>query len=176
MGIATKKGDDGYTSLCDGSRISKAHLRIEFGGMIDELCSFLGLSKSLIRNKKIRNNIESIQRDLFVIGTESASRSPILKKLRRRINARDVERLDRLIDQLEDKKKFNRCFYLPGENLVSATLDIARVVARRVECCAVRLKAKGILKNQHILAYLNRASDLLYLLARASERKPRRLK
>ena len=81
MAVTTKTGDKGRTSLLFGGRVSKDHIRIEFYGPLDELCSYLGLAKAQLRKKKERDVLESVQRDLFVIGAELATKTQYLKKL-----------------------------------------------------------------------------------------------
>jgi len=177
MSIITKKGDKGMTSLYYGEQISKDDPRVETYGTLDELCSFLGLSKSLIKDQKNKKLIEAIQRDLFVIGAELATKRTSLGKLEKRIDKSYIDRLEKIIEGLEKKRAFKECcFYLPGENLVSGALDISRTVARRAERLVVTLKRKGKLSNNFILIYLNRLSDLLYLLARAYGKNHRKLK
>jgi len=177
MSITTKKGDKGITSLYSGEKVSKDDLRVETYGTLDELCSFLGLSKSLIKERKLKKLIQSIQQDLFVMGAELATKPTFFSKLKKRIGKGYVDRLEKIISGLEKKKTFEECcFYLPGENLNSSVLDIARTVTRRAERLVVTLKRKGILLNDFILIYLNRLSDLLYLLARGYGKNHRKLK
>ncbi len=177
MSITTKTGDKGKTSLYQGGRVSKDNLRVELCGGVDELCSYLGLAKSLLKPKKVKNIIESIQKDLFIIGSEIASETKFLKKLKNKINKADVNRLEKIIKELEAKNKVrSRCFYLPGQNAVSAALDISRTITRRIERRITTSLRKKIIKNNYILIYLNRASDLLFLLARSQEKNPRKLK
>ena len=167
MGIVTKKGDKGKTSLYQGKRVSKDHIRIEACGTLDELSSYLGLAKSMIGNKKIGNIIESIQKDLFILGSELASGDKVLNKLKRRINSSFIDCLNKAILDLEKKKGLKiRCFQLSGASSVSSVLDISRTIARRLERRVVALGRKKLLNNKCILVYLNRLSDLLYLLAR----------
>jgi len=176
MSIVTKTGDKGTTSLYFGGRIRKDDPRVEFYGTIDEACSFLGMSKNLIKDKKVKKLIEEIQRDLFVIGAEAATKYRFVKKLKKRISGSYVKRLEGIIKDLEGKNMFKECcFYIPGEDLLSSTLDVTRTVVRRAERKAVTLRNKKILRNQYILIYLNRLSDLLYLLSRAYEKKHRKL-
>lgn len=172
MPITTKTGDKGTTSLYHGGRVSKDDQRVCTYGSLDELCAYLGFAKSLLKDRKIKNIIEAIQRELFIIGAEIATKSSCLNKLEKRIDNRYVQRLEGLIYELEDKRTFKECcFYLPGTNPLSSSLDIARTVARRVERMAVSLKREKLLKNSYILVYLNRLSDVLYLLARMYEGK-----
>ncbi len=151
--------------------MAKDSPRVEFEGCLDELCSFLGVCKSLVKSASVKKRLESIQKDLFVIGAEVATASRFLKKLSRRVSKADNERLQKLIEEIEAKRRpHDRAFILPGENLVSSVLDVSRTIARRAERRAVSLTTKNILKNPYILIYLNRLSDLLYLLARKCER------
>jgi len=170
--IVTKGGDKGITSLCYGRRVNKDHIRIESCGALDELGAYLSLSKSLIKNKKAENVIESVQRDLFVIGREVVSESRFLNKLPKRIDNSCIERLEKIIKELEKKNGRKKgCFYLFGQNLLSSTLNVARTVARRAERRIVTLQKRKFLNNSHILTYINRLSDLLYLLAKSESTK-----
>jgi cob(I)alamin adenosyltransferase len=172
MSIVTKRGDKGKTSLFLGGMVAKDNPRVEFEGVLDELCSFIGLAKSLVKNKIIKKTLEELQKDLFIIGAEAATFSAYLSRLSRRIGKNDNECLEMLIEDMESKRKpKERCFILPGENHVSGVLDVCRTIARRAERRAVSLTKKRILKNPYILIYLNRLSDLLYLLARRCEKE-----
>ncbi|OGL46831.1 MAG: ATP:cob(I)alamin adenosyltransferase [Candidatus Schekmanbacteria bacterium RBG_16_38_11] len=176
MSIVTKKGDKGMTSLYWGGRIRKDHIRVETYGTLDELCTFLGLAKSLIKERETKKILESVQKDLFIIGSEIAAKPKYVGKLEYRIDSSYVKRLEESIKDLEERIKFEGCcFLLPGENFISATLDIARTITRRAERRIVTLKNKKIFKNPYILPYMNRLSDLLYLLARCYEKKHRKL-
>lgn len=175
MAITTRKGDKGFTYLYWGGKVSKDNIRVEACGTLDELCSFLGLAKSLISEKRNKKLIESIQKDLFVIGAEIATKAPFLGKLEKRICNADVQRLDKVLSSLEKTRTFDECcFYLPG-NVISSSLDIARTVCRRAERRIVTMKQKGLLLNKSVAIYLNRLSDLLYLLVRSYEKKHVRL-
>jgi len=170
MGIVTKKGDKGKTSLYQGKPVSKDHIRMEACGTIDELSSYLGLAKSMIKSKNIINIIESIQKDLFILATELVTEAKALKKLKRRIDSSFIDYLDKAILDLEEKKGLKiRCFQLPGASSVSSVLDISRTITRRAERRVATLGRKKLLSNKYILVYLNRLSDLLFLLARLSK-------
>jgi ATP:cob(I)alamin adenosyltransferase len=172
MGITTKTGDSGKTSLLFGKKIPKDDLRVEACGTLDELCSFLGMAKSLITERGLKSVIESIQKDLFVIGTEVAAAPKHLNKLKKRITKNSVSKMDELIGSWEVKNRSRAtCFCLPGENLVSSSFDISRTIARRAERTLVTLKRKKIVSNGDIIVYLNRLSDLLYLFARSYGQK-----
>ncbi|MEA3305234.1 MAG: cob(I)yrinic acid a,c-diamide adenosyltransferase [Candidatus Omnitrophota bacterium] len=172
MKISTKTGDNGSTSLLYGGRVGKDSLRLEVCGTLDELCSFLGLCKSLLKNRQGKDLMEKAQTALLVINSEITTETAFLGRLKRRLNEKDVNYLESIIEKLEKKyKPRQRGFLLPGENTVSAALDIARTITRRAERRVVTLKKKKIVKNDSILAYLNRLSDLLYLLTRFYEKK-----
>ncbi len=167
MSIVTKKGDKGKTSLYQGKMVSKDHIRIEACGSLDELSSHLGLVKSIANRKNIVNLIESIQKDLFILSTEVVTEIKILGKLKKRIDSSFISRLDKSILEIEEKKGLKiKGFRLPGSSPISSILDISRTIARRVERRITTLSRKKLLNNKHILVYLNRLSDLLYLLAR----------
>lgn len=170
MGIVTKRGDQGKTSLFLGGAVAKNNPRVEMDGTLDELCSFVGMSKSLIKENSVKECLESIQKDFFVIGAEVATETRYLKRLVKRIDQSDVSRLEKVIKELESKRTLRDCvFCLPGKSFLSSTLDVSRTIARRAERQTVSLMNKKLLKNRYILMYLNRLSDLLYLFARATE-------
>jgi cob(I)alamin adenosyltransferase len=171
MSIATRKGDKGFTSLCGGGRVLKNHPRIEACGTIDELCAFLGFAKSMIKQEKTKNLLTAIQQDLYVIATELSAKSVFARKLKKRIIQADVDGLEKIIAALEAKIALTRgCFYVAGENMLSAGLDVARTVARRAERVAVGLVKNNMVSSPFIIPYLNKLSDLLFLLTRAFER------
>ncbi len=166
--ITTKKGDKGRTNLYSGRRVDKDSLQVEALGSIDELNSYLGLLKAQDKRKKIKSIIENIQRDLFLIGAEVAVSTSYRKKLAKKINKKEIDKIERLIKDFEQKISLKKDFSLPGQNLASASTDIARVIARRAERRVVSLWKRKLLRNPSILIYLNRLSDLLFLLARAN--------
>lgn len=154
-----------------GGSVFKDDARVELEGALDELCSFLGLAKSMTERPPLKEGLESIQKDLFVLGAEAATKAAYLKKLARRIGAEDIRRLERSIEDLEEERRpQERVFCLPGANKVSAVLDICRTVCRRAERRSVTASKKKLIRNPAILIYLNRLSDLLYLWARACEK------
>jgi cob(I)alamin adenosyltransferase len=160
--VVTKKGDKGYTRAYSGHRLGKDDLRIEAVGTLDELNAFLGMAKSLVRDKKGKYILEKIQNDLFVMETQFSGEG--LKKINKGISAEHIIYIETEITRLEKKFRFTG-FVIPGDNLPSSVLHVARTVARRAEHEMVFLKNKGIFKSRNILVYLNRLSDLLFLLA-----------
>jgi cob(I)alamin adenosyltransferase len=176
MSVATKRGDTGETDLYLGRRVPKDHPRVEVFGSLDELCAFLGLARSLLKDKEMSGLIEMIQRELFIIGAEVGVTPRNVGKLKRRIDKSYVDRLDEALARFEKDANFEACcFYLPGENTLACSFDIARTVARRTERRMVTLRSKGMIRNPHILAYLNRLSDLLFVLSRYYEPVSRKL-
>ncbi len=160
--IVTKIGDKGYTYLYSGDKLPKDDLRLEAIGTMDELGSFLGMAKSLVEDKSGKNILERIQRDLFILETQISGLGS--KKLKRRVTSKNIQYLEQRIKELEKRFLF-KDFVLPGDNLVSSVLHVARTIARRLERRVVALRNKEKFKNKNIIVYLNRLSDLIFLLA-----------
>ncbi|HLI86137.1 MAG TPA: cob(I)yrinic acid a,c-diamide adenosyltransferase [Bryobacteraceae bacterium] len=168
MSIATKRGDGGQTSLPGGARVSKAHPRVECYGTIDELISQLGLARALAGDAEVNEWTRHIQRELFkvgsAIGTAPGSRQPAPP-----VTAEMIAALDGEIKRLEALPGILSDWSVPGELAGSAAFDVARTVCRRVERLAVALYESGDLTDSQILVYLNRLSDVLWLVGRALE-------
>ncbi|MFA5085102.1 MAG: cob(I)yrinic acid a,c-diamide adenosyltransferase [Candidatus Omnitrophota bacterium] len=172
MGIATKTGDKGKTSLYCGKRVDKDDIRVEICGAIDEVSSFLGMAKNVSKDKNTKKVVHSVQKDLILLGAEVATSAAGSYKIKKKIGAGSICILEREIDCLEGKCNIKiRSFCIPGAGAASSALDVARTVTRRAERRSVTLQKKGMIKNPNIVIYLNRLSDLLYLLARANEKK-----
>ena len=171
MGIVTKKGDKGKTFLYGGARVYKDDIVIEACGCLDELVSFIGLSKSLVKDKKIKGALEEIQKDLFVIGSEVSAGPKSGKKLKIIIAKSYINRLDDEIKEFESEKVFDeKGFCLSGKDSCSSSLDLSRAIARKLERRLVTLKRKKLFNNENALVYINRLSDYLFLLARYVEK------
>lgn len=168
MSIATRKGDDGTTKLIYGERVSKADLQVEAYGTIDELNSFLGLARAHCDDEETCQVLERLQRETFIVGAELATPAEHREKLKSRVSAEMTTAIDALIEQIETIPGLLDDWALPGATLAGSTLDVARVVARRAERCAVRLVEHESL-DAEVLRYLNRLSDLLWLLGRRYE-------
>jgi cob(I)alamin adenosyltransferase len=168
MSIATKTGDGGETGLVGGMRVSKADLRVEAYGTVDELNSTLGFARSICRNPDICSAVHEIQKTLFRVGSalatppESAKASPPLA-------AEDVDRLTEMVHAIEAKEGILSDWSLPGAHAESAAFEVARTVCRRAERCIVRLMESGAGIHPHALPYINRLSDLIWLFAREIE-------
>lgn len=171
MKIYTKKGDDGKTGLLGtSSRVSKSSARVSTYGDVDELNSVLGVVRSENKNSKLDEILEKVQRDLFSIGSELATLTgPSDKRIPgfHRITISDVKRLEYDIDMAEEILSQLTTFILPGGTKVASFLHVARSVCRRVERGVVALRENDRI-NPDIQAYLNRLSDLLFVLARQS--------
>jgi cob(I)alamin adenosyltransferase len=182
--VATGKGDDGTTGLLfGGERISKDDARAEAYGTIDEAVAALGLARAELGLKRqlgvvppglagIADLVLRIQRELFVVAAELATNPTAWDRLeddRTRVSAAMVEGLDGLLRDLEAHVEMPTEFVVPGESRTSAALEVARTVLRRAERRAVALDRAGLVPGPHLLPYLNRLADLLWVLARATE-------
>src|ERR1700689_3275742 len=142
MSIATKHGDKGQTGLAGGIRISKADLRVESYGSVDELNTVLGFARSICRNEEIAAWTETIQRTLFRLGSALAT-PPESKKQPPVLSAEDVEMLTGLVHKVEATEGILSDWSLPGAHTESAAYEVARTVCRRAERNAVRLAGSG---------------------------------
>jgi cob(I)alamin adenosyltransferase len=171
MPISTKKGDRGFTGLLGGRRVPKYHLKPETYGTLDELNSFLGMARANSKDKKVRTVLFTIQNHLFIIGSELALSGGDRNFLKGEVTQKEVDWLSRLSMDFETLLKPEPGFIIYGETQISSILDVARAVSRRVERQVAKMKSKKMLHNLKILEYLNRLSDVLYLLARYEEKK-----
>ena len=172
MSITTRTGDRGWTKTLFDRPLRKDDRRVEAYGTLDELNSFLGLAKTSVRSVRVRKLIERCQRDLFIVASEVAALPRDIGKLEYRTTTGTVEWIEGEIRALERRLSLEGCcFLIPGESRSGALLDVARCVTRRAERLAVALHREGKLAERQPLVYLNRLSDLLYLLARAEEKK-----
>ena len=165
MKIYTRTGDTGDTSLFGGQRVPKDALRIEAYGTVDELNSVIGVTIAECDDEEIARILAGLQRNLFELGADLATPRPSSRKSVRRIEPRDSTSLEQTIDTLESKLKTLRSFILPGGSPLAARLHVARTVCRRAERCVVRLSRHEDI-GDGLIVYLNRLSDLLFVLAR----------
>jgi cob(I)alamin adenosyltransferase len=175
--IYTKAGDDGTTGLLYGGRISKADPATEAYGTTDEAVAVLGLARSLTEDAALADRLLSLQRQLFVVGADLASNPDERGKLQPGVSLvtdGEVDGLEKWIDELVTAHPLPNAFIVPGANPVSACLDVARSVVRRAERRVVDLREGGAEVNHAVVRYLNRLSDLLFVLARvaAGETEP----
>ena len=160
--ISTGTGDDGTTGLVGGQRVPKASLLMEAVGGVDETNDALGLAAALATRDDLRALLRSLQSDLFTLGADLASPRGVETL---RIGEAHVARVVGEEDKLEAKLPPLRHFILPGGTPTAAALQLARSISRRAERAAWRAREETPL-NPHALVYLNRLSDLLFLLAR----------
>lgn len=168
MSIATKRGDAGETGLAGGIRVSKADLRVESYGAIDELNTVLGFARSICQNREIGEWTETIQRTLFRVGSALAT-PPESKKQPPVITTEDVDMLTDLVHRIEATEGILSDWSLPGAYTESAAYEVARTVCRRAERASVRFVEAGGVIQPTILSYLNRLSDLIWLFGRLLE-------
>lgn len=182
--VATTRGDDGTTGLLyGGPRISKDDPRTEAYGTIDEAVAALGLARANLGAKRrigtlappmggLGDLILRLQRELFVVGAELATNPDAWDRLedgRTRVSAAMVADIERLLVELEAGITMPREFVVPGETITSAALELARTILRRAERRAVALQRQELLPSGHLIPYLNRLADLVWVLARAAE-------
>lgn len=167
MKIYTRTGDAGETGLFDGTRVAKSDPRVAAYGDVDELGAWLGLAAACSPGEPFAAMLERLQRDLFALGARLADpRHRIAGRVTKAaIGSDDVRRLESWIDDLEAELPPLRRFILAGGAQAGAALHVARTVCRRAERAVVGLGDAG---NAEILVYLNRLSDLLFVMARAA--------
>ncbi|MFV0536282.1 MAG: cob(I)yrinic acid a,c-diamide adenosyltransferase [Dysgonomonas sp.] len=166
MKIYTRSGDKGKTGIHGGQRVDKDDIRIEANGCLDELNSMLGVVRAYLPEKHDFDNILfSIQTEIMVVMSHVATPSDIWEKNPNKLNEEIVAFCEQLIDLYNDKLEDNRFFVLPGGNLVSSHLQLARTIARRGERRLWTLNRKDEVP-QTIMQFINRLSDLLFVMAR----------
>lgn len=164
MKIYTKTGDKGETSLFGGQRVWKDDLRIESYGTVDELNSLIGLALTETVYEEIQEVLKRIQNKLFTVGADLAT--PEDKKIHiKRVDQSFIDESEKDIDYFSSKVPELREFVLPGGTKAAALLHVCRTVCRRAERNIIALN-KSVAINGNILVYLNRLSDLFFVLAR----------
>jgi cob(I)alamin adenosyltransferase len=182
--VATTRGDDGTTGLLfGGDRIPKDDPRTEAYGTIDEAVAALGLARATLGAKRrigtlppvlggLGTLILRIQRELFVVGAELATNPAAWDRLedgRTRVSATMVAEIEAILVEAEAAIALPTEFVVPGETVTSAALELARTILRRAERRSVGLRRAGLVPGEHLIPYLNRLADLLWVLARAAE-------
>jgi cob(I)alamin adenosyltransferase len=182
--VATTKGDDGTTGLLfGGPRVAKDDPRTEAYGTVDEAVAALGLARANLGAKRrigtlpaglggLGELILRLQRELFVVGAELATTPDAWDRLedgRTRVSRAMVEDLEAILVELERHIEMPREFVVPGETPTSAALELARTILRRAERRAVGLRRDGLVPGEHLIPYVNRLADLVWVLARAAE-------
>ena len=164
MKIYTKTGDEGKTSLFDNSRVWKSDERIMSYGAIDELNSSIGIALSLELDPEIKDILIKIQNDLFIVGSDLANPDMTDKKIRTTNDM--IIFLEQKIDLLEPQLEPLTSFILPGGTLLASIIHLSRTISRRAETHVVAL-SKNEKINRDAAIYLNRLSDLMFVLARS---------
>ena len=168
MKIYTKTGDNGTTGLIGNKRVKKSNPRIATYGMVDELNAALGIVLSSKLGKDIRDLLTKIQNDLFIVGADLAN--PNLNNKSNRVTPEMVLFLEKEIDRLEEKLFPITFFILPGGDLVASQVHLARAICRRAEVSVVNLSEVDKINNE-CLVYMNRLSDLLFVVARTINKR-----
>ena len=171
--IYTKTGDDGRTGLFGGGRVGKDDPRVEAYGDVDELNAVLGMARSIDIMPRIDEVLAPVQRDLFAIGALLATPHPEKHREqleKARMTDSRIAQLEAAIDDGEAELDPLKAFILPGGTAKASTLHVARTVCRRAERSIIRLQRQAEVP-QVVIVYLNRLSDLLFVLARVANRR-----
>ncbi|TMC27701.1 MAG: cob(I)yrinic acid a,c-diamide adenosyltransferase [Chloroflexi bacterium] len=171
--VTTRTGDGGDTSLFSKDRVRKTDPRIDALGDLDEAQSAIGMARAMAPRSSLGRELLELQRGLYVAMSEVATPRLDLARLPQRIDAAALERLDRALEKVRASVRVEGRFVIPGETRIAAAVDYARTVARRAERSVVACVDAGLVDADPLLPWLNRASDFLFVLARASERAPR---
>lgn len=163
MKIYTKTGDDGNTGLQGNYRISKSHSRIIAYGTVDEVNAAIGVVLTNILDNDVSNLLSQIQNDLFLLGSDLSNQN--LNDLKNRISLEMVEKLEDHIDRFESELPPITNFILPGGDVAAAQIHQVRTIVRRAETLVVKLSDKDEI-NSNCIKYLNRLSDLMFVLGR----------
>jgi cob(I)alamin adenosyltransferase len=169
MKIYTKKGDAGETSLFGGTKTKKSNIRINAYGTVDELNSTIGMVLSYSISEQGETILAQVQNDLFVVGATLATPDPGKSKIDQ-VGDKEIKGLEKWIDTLEEDLPPLKSFILPGGGGAGSTLHFARTVCRRAERETVELAETEDIPADAII-YLNRLSDLLFVLARYENRQ-----
>ncbi|MFH1317004.1 MAG: cob(I)yrinic acid a,c-diamide adenosyltransferase [Candidatus Woesearchaeota archaeon] len=172
--ISTKFGDKGNTSVMFGRKVPKHNLRVDAYGSVDELNAALGLIRAAVTDNDLKEEILRIQKDMFQINKELATTlydniSYDKKDNKDLIGESHIDFIQDRINEIQEKYDLNMGWSIPGENWNSALFELARTICRRAERTVVALDNNKLLENRDILIYLNRLSDMLWLLARKEE-------
>ena len=167
--VYTKRGDKGETDLLGGSAARKDSLKVESYGCVDEASSFIGVARYYCKNKIIKERLKVIQNKLLVLGGFLASDERGKEMMKDQIKEDDIKLLEEYIDEYNQKLPPLKHFILPGDEEVATHFHVTRTVVRRAERRIVSLKAQEPDLNPLIQKYVNRLSDLMFVLARYSE-------
>src|SRR5437016_10025485 len=169
--VTTGTGDTGYTGLLGEQRVPKYDPRPATFGTVDEATSALGLARALAKDQRVKDIIYHIQQELYLLMGELATPPENYEKVGLRMTIEHVQRLEQIEEELKGEVEIPNKFIIPGDTLDGAALDLARTIIRRAERMAVKLLHDGVIQNMEIIRYLNRLSDLVFILARYVEVK-----
>lgn len=167
--VTTGGGDTGYTGLLGSQRVPKYDPRPETFGTVDEATSALGVARAVCEDERVRQILLTVQQDLYVLMAELATLPENREAIGMAITAERVAWLEETERQLQEAVTIPNKFVIPGDSLDGAQLDVARTVIRRAERMTARLVHDGTVDNPETLRYLNRLSDLVFVLARYLE-------
>ena len=167
MKIYTKTGDNGTTGIQHGKRISKTNIRIKSYGLIDEINSSLGIILSHDLDKDLSKILIKIQNDLFIIGSDLSDPNP---RTSNRVNAHMICYLENMIDLLDNELPNIKNFIMPGGNIIASYLHLSRSITRRSEISVIEFSNITYV-NKNIMKYLNRLSDLIFVIARVINKR-----
>jgi cob(I)alamin adenosyltransferase len=168
--IYTRTGDKGETGLVGGSRVSKDSVRVDAYGSVDELNSVLGVVRAFLNDTELDGLLAELQSDLFVVGADLASTPQSQQRSIPRISKEKIEAMEKTIDKFEGELSPLKAFILPSGGVAGSLLHNARTVARRAERRMVTLSRTEPI-NEQLLPYMNRLSDLLFVMARTANRR-----
>lgn len=169
--VTTGTGDTGYTGLLGEQRVPKYDPRPDTFGTVDEATSALGLARALSSDTKVKQIIYEAQQELYLLMGELATPPENYEKMGLRMTTEHVQRLEQVENALKTGVEIPNKFIIPGDTPDGAALDLARTIIRRAERMAVKLLHDGIIQNGEVVRYLNRLSDLIFILARYIEVK-----
>ncbi len=169
--VTTGTGDTGYTGLLGEQRVPKYDPRPDTFGTVDEATSALGLARAMTGDTEVKQIIYQIQQELYLLMGELATPPENYEKMGLRMTIEHVQRLEQVENTLKEEVEIPNKFIIPGDSLDGAALDLARTIIRRAERMAVKLLHDGVIQNGEVVRYLNRLSDLIFILARYIEVK-----
>ncbi len=169
--VTTGTGDTGYTGLLGAERVPKYDPRPDTFGTVDEATSALGLARAMAQDPQVKGIIYRIQNELYVLMAELATLPENYEKMGFRMTVEHVQWLEQVEESLKQEVEIPNKFIIPGDTLDGAALDLARTIIRRAERMAVKLLHDGVIQNGEVIRYLNRLSDLVFVLARYIEVK-----
>jgi cob(I)alamin adenosyltransferase len=169
--VTTGTGDTGYTGLLGKERVPKYDVRPDTFGTVDEATSALGLARAVAQDQKVKDIIYQVQQELYLLMGELATPEENYEKMGLHMTIEHVQRLEQVEKQLQAEVEIPNKFIIPGDTLDGAALDLARTIIRRAERMTVKLLHDGVIHNVEVVRYLNRLSDLIFILARYIEVK-----